>query len=150
MIGNTSLTFPSRASLSPNVSHDHEAEDEPFVKRRKIEQNSPHSSTPHGNTESIGGPDDSTHHAKYAKAIIQNELDGSENLSRERWATLRTALSFVDKMTKGDSSSESGKDLPSQLPNHDPGIGIPDAPPPELLYMLLTGNIYDLVEFHIY
>ena len=128
--------FPSRTSLSPNTSHDHDAEDDLTLKRRKLEHTSPH-----GSTESIGGPDDSTHHAKYAKAIIQSELDGSENISRERWSTLRAALSFVDGMAKGDTNSESGKDLPSQVPSHDPKIVVPDAPSPELLYMLLEGNM---------
>ncbi|KAI9035338.1 Zn(II)2Cys6 transcription factor [Aspergillus affinis] len=125
-----------RASMSP-LSHIHEAEDESHVKRRKLEHNSPHSSTPHGNNESIGGPDDSTHHAKKAKAIIQNELDGSENISRERWITLRSALSVVDRMTKGDINAESEKDLPPEVTSQDPEIVVPNAPPTELLYMLL-------------
>ena len=138
------MTSLYRTSLSP-ISHSHEAEDEPHIKRRKLEHNSPHSSTPHGNTESIGGPDDSTHHAKKARAIIQNELEGTENISRERWTTLRSALSVVDRMSKGDRSSEPDKDLPPEVASQDPDIVVPNAPPTELLYMLLRGNMLETV-----
>ncbi|THC94209.1 hypothetical protein EYZ11_006308 [Aspergillus tanneri] len=137
---NQNIPRPSQSrseNQSPNRAH--QADGDTSAKKRKIDHATSLESTPCSGAESITGPEDSIHHARNAKSIIQNLLSGSENIGRERQTILRTAMSHVDKMAKG-VDSDLDKDLPSQTTGIDDlEIAPPDAPPPELLYMLLQG-----------
>ncbi|OJJ48592.1 hypothetical protein ASPZODRAFT_150788 [Penicilliopsis zonata CBS 506.65] len=82
-------------------------------------------------------PDESSHRAEQAKAIIQTELEGNDRMDQERRSILQSALDLVGTLPPGRTSSPH-TGLSSELPPED-CRDMPESitPPPELLYMLL-------------
>ncbi|KAJ5775471.1 transcriptional regulator family: Fungal Specific TF [Penicillium nucicola] len=80
-------------------------------------------------------PEDSTHHAEQARAVIQGELDGNQSMDRERQWILRSALDFVSSMTQA-RASKSDETIPEVSRGHQ-NVTELIPPSPELLYMLL-------------
>ncbi|KGO77990.1 hypothetical protein PITC_025180 [Penicillium italicum] len=82
-----------------------------------------------------------THYAEKARVVIQGELDGNENMDRERKAILKSALQYVD-ITGQRRTSITDISSPLEVSHEDfQHAGPFIAPSPELLYMLLPEPI---------
>lgn len=112
------------------------------AKRRKLDSHS--NAEARNECNPAATPDNSTHHAQQAKLVIQIEVDGRRlgrrHLSNERRRIFESAVKLVDRMSRGEhldfhesiASGESARELLD--------IDIPQAPPAEILYMLLPGT----------
>ncbi|KAK1142350.1 hypothetical protein N8T08_007902 [Aspergillus melleus] len=85
------------------------------------------------------GANDSNYHAIQARNIIELELADCQAIGRERQSILRSALQLVSSVAENEPG-HSGS-IPENPRPTDPAITIPEAPPRELLFMLL-GDIY--------
>lgn len=134
-----------RAVEESREANEHGQNDQTQPKRRKLHQAhlaNDVSDSSRGQSTTIVSPDDSSHHAEQARVIIQSELEGNDGMNSERQSILRSALGLVNTLANG------------RTPNFDDGplLEVPEgdgyedmtqslAPTPELLYMLLRGNI---------
>ncbi|EHA19714.1 hypothetical protein ASPNIDRAFT_179724 [Aspergillus niger ATCC 1015] len=85
-------------------------------------------------TPSVEGPN---YHAIQAKNIIQLELNDSRHINRGRQSILRSALQLVNRIA--ESEPQHPDEIIEEPQPSDPALTIPDAPPRELLFMLLKG-----------
>ncbi|KAI2820013.1 transcriptional regulator family: Fungal Specific TF [Aspergillus niger] len=85
-------------------------------------------------TPSVEGPN---YHAIQAKNIIQLELNDSRHVNRGRQSILRSALQLVNRIA--ESEPQHPDEIIEEPQPSDPALTIPDAPPRELLFMLLKG-----------
>ncbi|GKZ57721.1 hypothetical protein AnigIFM49718_003055 [Aspergillus niger] len=90
-------------------------------------------------TPSVEGPN---YHAIQAKNIIQLELNDSRHINRGRQSILRSALQLVNRIA--ESEPQHPDEIIEEPQPTDPALTIPDAPPRELLFMLLKAI------FHLY
>ncbi|BCS16282.1 hypothetical protein ALUC_80489A [Aspergillus luchuensis] len=90
--------------------------------------------TPTHSTPSVEGPN---YHAIQAKNIIQLELNDSRHVDRGRQSILRSALQLVSQIA--ESEPQHSDEIMEEFQPNDPALSIPDAPPRELLFMLLQG-----------
>ncbi|OJI83003.1 hypothetical protein ASPTUDRAFT_123266 [Aspergillus tubingensis CBS 134.48] len=90
--------------------------------------------TPTHSTPSVEGPN---YHAIQAKNIIQLELNDSRHVNRGRQSILRSALQLVNQIA--ESEAQHSDEIIEEFQPNDPALSIPDAPPRELLFMLLQG-----------
>ncbi|RAH55253.1 hypothetical protein BO85DRAFT_377202 [Aspergillus piperis CBS 112811] len=90
--------------------------------------------TPTNSTPSVEGPN---YHAIQAKNIIQLELNDSRHVNRGRQSILRSALQLVSQIA--ESEPQHSDEIMEEFQPNDPALSIPDAPPRELLFMLLQG-----------
>ncbi|PYH55647.1 uncharacterized protein BO96DRAFT_435031 [Aspergillus niger CBS 101883] len=140
------LSSPHRNSHSPNVpdvmytesNNTNESDKETSAERRKLNDHTTRSeSAPQGHAEWATASEDSSHRAKQAKAILQNELSIDNDLISDRRTILRSALDLVEKVANRKNLDLGGSSLLRMAETHYEGIEVPDVPPPELLYMLL-------------
>ncbi|KAL4868691.1 hypothetical protein BDV12DRAFT_169235 [Aspergillus spectabilis] len=96
-------------------------------------------SSPVAATKLTSGADDSNYHAIQAKNVIQLELDDSRSISRERQCILKSALELVSEIARSEHRHSDLLVEDEPLLEEGPAIVIPDAPPRELLFMLLRG-----------
>ncbi|KAI2910086.1 hypothetical protein CBS63078_4218 [Aspergillus niger] len=94
-------------------------------------------SVPQGHAEWATASEDTSHRAKQAKAILQNELSIDNDLISDRRTILRSALDLVEKVANRKNLDLGGSSSLRMAEIHYEGIEVPDVPPPELLYMLL-------------
>ncbi|KAI2848394.1 transcriptional regulator family: Fungal Specific TF [Aspergillus niger] len=85
-------------------------------------------------TPSVEGPN---YHAIQAKNIIQLELNDSRHINRGRQSILRSALQLVNRIA--ESEPQHPDEIIEEPQPSDTALTIPDAPPRELLFMLLKG-----------
>ncbi|CAK40739.1 Zn(II)2Cys6 transcription factor [Aspergillus niger] len=90
-------------------------------------------------TPSVEGPN---YHAIQAKNIIQLELNDSRHVNRGRQSILRSALQLVNRIA--ESEPQHPDEIIEEPQPSDPALTIPDAPPRELLFMLLKDG-YGLI-----
>ncbi|KAI2895203.1 transcriptional regulator family: Fungal Specific TF [Aspergillus niger] len=137
---------PRGNSHSPNVpdvmytesNNTNESDKETSAERRKLNDHTTRSeSAPQGHAEWATASEDSSHRAKQAKAILQNELSIDNDLISDRRTILRSALDLVEKVANRKNLDLGGSSLLRMAETHYEGIEVPDVPPPELLYMLL-------------
>nr|XP_001395405.2 hypothetical protein ANI_1_1662104 [Aspergillus niger CBS 513.88] len=137
---------PRGNSHSPSVpdvmytesNNTNESDKETSAERRKLNDHTTRSeSAPQGHAEWATASEDSSHRAKQAKAILQNELSIDNDLISDRRTILRSALDLVEKVANRKNLDLGGSSLLRMAETHYEGIEVPDVPPPELLYMLL-------------
>ena len=133
--------FRMRESTSPTQGTNQHEEDR-GLKRRRLDvvshlqdSKSPHSSC------TVVTPDESSHHAEQAKAIFQGELEGNESMNLERQSVLRSALEFVSTMTIQGKPSNADESPPPDTREECQAAVEFTAPPTEIFYMLLKGNM---------
>ncbi|RAL10283.1 fungal specific transcription factor domain-containing protein [Aspergillus homomorphus CBS 101889] len=109
----------------------------PF-KQRRANMQTEHDRSSRGDLNSPAGTDSSNYHAAQARSIIEVELDDCRHISHEQQSALKAALDLVSQIAdterlESDATAEDRFSI-------DPDIAIPDAPPPELIFMLLPGK----------
>ncbi|OJK02977.1 hypothetical protein ASPACDRAFT_40293 [Aspergillus aculeatus ATCC 16872] len=97
-----------------------------------------HEQTSRGDLNSPAGTDSSNYHAVQARSIIEVVLDDCRHISHEQQSVLKAALDLVSQMAdsvpvESTTSAEEGFSV-------DPSIAVPEAPPQELIFMLLPGS----------
>lgn len=118
-----------------------ELDKETSAERRKLNDHTTRlENTPQGHAEWATASEDSSHRAKQAKVILQNELSIDSDLIPDRRTILRSALDLVEKVANRKNLDLGGSSLLRMAETHYEGIEVPDVPPPELLYMLLRGT----------
>ena len=118
-----------------------ELDKETSAERRKLNDHTTRSeNAPQGHAEWATASEDSSHRAKQAKVILQNELNIHSDLIPDRRTILRSALDLVEKVANRKNLDLGGSSLLRMAETHYEGIEVPDVPPPELLYMLLRGT----------
>ncbi|OJZ84830.1 hypothetical protein ASPFODRAFT_62702 [Aspergillus luchuensis CBS 106.47] len=140
---------PSRNSHSPNVpdamytepnntNESNKSNKETSAERRTLNAHTTRSeSAPQGHAEWATASEDSSHRAKQAKVILQNELSIENDLIPDRRTILRSALDLVEKVANRKNLDLGGSSSLRMAETHYEGVEVPDVPPPELLYMLL-------------
>ncbi|PYH49003.1 transcription factor domain-containing protein [Aspergillus saccharolyticus JOP 1030-1] len=87
--------------------------------------------------DSLDGTDSSNYHAAQARSIIEVELDDCRHIILEQQSALRAALDLVSRIA---DSERVGSNAPAEDGfSVDSSVGIPDAPPLELIFMLFPG-----------
>ncbi|GAA91343.1 miscellaneous Zn(II)2Cys6 transcription factor [Aspergillus luchuensis IFO 4308] len=115
-----------------------ESDKETSAERRKLNAHTTRSeSAPQGHAEWATASEDSSHRAKQAKVILQNELSIDNDLIPDRRTILRSALDLVEKVVNRKNLDLGESSSLRMAETHYEGIEVPDVPPPELLYMLL-------------
>ncbi|TPR04689.1 Meiotically up-regulated protein [Aspergillus niger] len=123
---NADLTVPQGAEAVLSISLSAERTDNDSRERSPT--------TTAQSTPSVEGPN---YHAIQAKNIIQLELNDSRHINRGRQSILRSALQLVNRIA--ESEPQHPDEIIEEPQPSDPALTIPDAPPRELLFMLLKG-----------
>ncbi|KAL5341132.1 hypothetical protein BJX70DRAFT_75611 [Aspergillus crustosus] len=97
-------------------------------------------SSPVLEAKSTSDADDSNYHAIQAQNVIRLVLDDSRFISRERQHILKSALRLVTDIATSERRHFDLLAVDEPLPEEESPIDIPDAPPRELLFMLLQGS----------
>jgi hypothetical protein len=121
------------------VSGSHHAENQ--SKKRRLEQVSTSKESSQSPLDSCCPIGSTTHHAEQARAVIQGELEGNERMDRERQSILKSALQFVDLMAQGKGTSDNSSPSLDVCHEKSQDETFSIKPSPELLYMLLPGNV---------
>lgn len=112
----------------------------PARQRRRIDSHDRLEKSPEGHVRSAG-IDCSNHHAMRARSVIQLELVDSRHTSQKQQVVLKAALQLVNQIG-GCEEKQPDENVGIEttvITAEDPAI-IPDAPPAELLLMLLHPN----------
>jgi len=109
-------------------------------RQKRIDSRDRLEGSPEGDVRSTG-TDCSNHHAMRARSVIQLELVDSRHASQKQQIVLKSALQLVNQIG-GCGEKQPAENVGNEttvIPTEDPAI-VPDAPPAELLLMLLHPN----------